>query len=74
MIKLEDLKKGCFIKGLDSNSTVKTIAVEFVSEKFGLTFEIFTREKMETSSTGNFFIEHDLIIAKLDQLARAEDL
>jgi superfamily II DNA or RNA helicase len=42
-------------------------------EKFGLDFEILTREKMETSASGNFFMDKDRLIARLDQLSRAED-
>ena len=42
-------------------------------EKFGLDFEIFSRERQETSAIGNFFAEHDRIIVRLDQLARNQD-
>jgi len=45
-----------------------------LSEKFGLIFDILTREKMEASPSGNFFMDKDRIIARLDQLARAEDI
>jgi SNF2 family DNA or RNA helicase len=43
-------------------------------EKFGLTFEIFSREMMETSHSGNPFFDKDLLIARLDQLSRADDI
>ncbi|MBT7567280.1 DUF3883 domain-containing protein [archaeon] len=43
-------------------------------EKFGVHFDIFTREKQEHSVTGNYFDEKNQVIAKIDQLARAEDL
>jgi superfamily II DNA or RNA helicase len=43
-------------------------------EKFGLSFLVFTREKVEQSRTGNPFDDHELMIARLDQLSRNEDL
>lgn len=43
-------------------------------EKFHLDFEIMTREMMETARSGNAFEEHDLIICRLDQLSRNEDV
>ena len=42
--------------------------------KFQLPFEIMTREKMETARTGNAFAEHNLIICRLDQLSRSEEV
>lgn len=42
-------------------------------EKFGVQFEIFSREKMEQSPTGNYFDEANLLICRLDQLSRNED-
>lgn len=41
-------------------------------EKFALRFDIFTREHVEASLTGNPFAERDLWIARLDQLSRNE--
>jgi superfamily II DNA or RNA helicase len=43
-------------------------------EKFGLTFELFTRERVEQSRSGNPFDDIDLMVARLDQLSRNEDL
>jgi len=43
-------------------------------EKFGVHFEIFGRFMEEQSRIGNPFDEKDLLIARLDQLARNEDL
>jgi len=43
-------------------------------EKFNLKFELFSREKMEQSASGNLFTEQDRLIVRLDQLSRAEDL
>ena len=39
-------------------------------EKFTIGFKIFSREMQENSATGNFFPDEDLLIARLDQLAR----
>jgi superfamily II DNA or RNA helicase len=43
-------------------------------EKFGLTFSLFSREQVEQSRSGNPFDDNDLLVARIDQLARAEDL
>jgi superfamily II DNA or RNA helicase len=43
-------------------------------EKFGLDFVPFTRELDEVSRTGNAFEENRQLIARLDQLARNDDL
>ncbi len=45
-----------------------------LSSKFQLPFEIATNDKMEAARTGNWFVENDLAIARLDKLARDEDL
>ena len=45
-----------------------------LGDKFGLDFEIMSREKVESSRIGNPFLERDLLVARLDQLSRAEDL
>ncbi len=42
--------------------------------KFHLPFEIATNEAMEAARTGNWFDEHHLVIARLDKLARNEEL
>jgi superfamily II DNA or RNA helicase len=42
--------------------------------KFQLDFTIMTREMVETSRSGNPFAEQDLIIVRLDQLSRSEEL
>jgi superfamily II DNA or RNA helicase len=43
-------------------------------EKFGLEFEIFSRQMVDTSHTGNPFAEHGRLLARIDQLSRAKDL
>ncbi len=42
-------------------------------EKFGIQFEIFSRQSQEQCASGNWFDEQDLIIARLDQLSRNEE-
>lgn len=42
-------------------------------EKFGVQFEIFSREKQEQCASGNFFDEASQLICRLDQLSRNED-
>ncbi len=42
-------------------------------EKFGLHFEIFSREKQEQCASGNYFEEQNQLIARLDQLSRNDD-
>lgn len=39
-------------------------------EKFGINFEIFSRERQEASASGNYFADEDRLIVRLDQLAR----
>ena len=43
-------------------------------EKFGLSFSIFSRDLQQQTRTGNPFEDNDLMIARLDQLSRADDL
>jgi SNF2 family DNA or RNA helicase len=42
--------------------------------RFHLPFEILTNDKLESARTGNWFQETNLAIARLDKLARNEDL
>ena len=43
-------------------------------QRFQLPFEILTRERIESSPTGNPFQEQNLLIGRLDQLSRNEDV
>lgn len=43
-------------------------------EKFGLSFTLFAREQVEQSRSGNPFDDIDLMVARVDQLARNEEL
>jgi len=43
-------------------------------QKFNLRFDIVTRATIEASATGNPFLEKQLVIARLDHLARNEDV
>ena len=42
--------------------------------RFQLPFEILTNDKLEASRTGNWFLENNLVVARLDKLSRNEDL
>jgi SNF2 family DNA or RNA helicase len=42
--------------------------------RFHLPFEILTNDKLESARTGNWFMETNLAIARLDKLSRNEDL
>ena len=45
-----------------------------LGEKFGLEFDILTRDTVESSRSGNPFDDRDRLIARLDVLARNEEL
>jgi len=42
--------------------------------RFQLSFEILTNDKLEAARTGNWFLENNLVIARLDKLSRDEDV
>ena len=42
--------------------------------RFNLPFEILTNDKLEAARTGNWFLETNLVIARLDKLSRDEDV
>ncbi len=42
--------------------------------RFQLPFEILTNDKLEAARTGNWFLENNLVIARLDKLSRDEDV
>jgi superfamily II DNA or RNA helicase len=42
--------------------------------RFDLPFEILTNDKLEAARTGNWFLETNLVIARLDKLSRNEDV
>src|SRR5450631_2791266 len=42
--------------------------------RFHLSFEILTNDKLEAARTGNWFLENNLVIARLDKLSRNEDV
>ena len=43
-------------------------------QKFNLHSSILTNEMLESSASGNAFLEHDFLIARLDKLSRNEDV
>jgi superfamily II DNA or RNA helicase len=45
-----------------------------LDKKFHLPFEILTNDKLEAARTGNWFLENNLAIARLDKLSRDEDV
>jgi superfamily II DNA or RNA helicase len=42
-------------------------------EKFGLTFELLTRQLADAEPDGNVFARHSLLIARMDQLSRSDE-
>lgn len=42
--------------------------------RFHLPFEILTNDKLDAARTGNWFLETNLVIARLDKLSRQEDV
>jgi superfamily II DNA or RNA helicase len=42
--------------------------------RFHLPFEILTRDKLESARTGNWFLENNLAIARLDKLSRDDEV
>jgi SNF2 family DNA or RNA helicase len=42
--------------------------------RFQLSFEMLTNDKLEAARTGNWFLENNLVIARLDKLSRDEDV
>ena len=45
-----------------------------LSRRFQLPFEILTNDKLESAHSGNWFLETNLAIARLDKLSRDEDV
>jgi SNF2 family DNA or RNA helicase len=43
-------------------------------QRFNLPFEIMTNDALEAAKTGNWFMEHDLAIVRLDKMSRDEDV
>ncbi|MCY3840358.1 MAG: helicase-related protein [Gammaproteobacteria bacterium] len=75
---------GLFIKELIARGDVQRCLVvcpgnlveqwqDELYRRFHLPFEIVTNDKLEAARTGNWFLENDLAIARLDKLARDED-
>ena len=45
-----------------------------LSRRFHLPFDILTNDKLEAARTGNWFLETNLAIARLDKLSRDENV
>lgn len=76
---------GLFIKELIARGDLKrclvvcpgSLAEQWQDElyrRFQLSFEILTKDKLEAARTGNWFLENNLIIARLDKLSRDENV
>jgi superfamily II DNA or RNA helicase len=76
---------GLFIKELIARGDLKRCLVvcpgslaeqwqDELQRRFHLPFEILTTDKLEAARTGNWFLENDLAIARLDKLSRNEDV
>jgi SNF2 family DNA or RNA helicase len=76
---------GLFIKELIARGDLKRCLVvcpgglaeqwqDELHRRFHLPFEILTNDKLEAARTGNWFLENDLAIARLDKLSRNEDV
>ena len=76
---------GLFIKELIARGDLKrclvvcpgSLAEQWQDElyrRFQLSFEILTNDKLEAARTGNWFLENNLVIARLDKLSRDEDV
>src|SRR5437773_2930778 len=76
---------GLFIKELIARGDLKRCLIvspgnlaeqwqDELDSRFHLPFEIMTNDKLEAARTGNWFLENDLAIARLDQLCRDEDV
>lgn len=47
---------------------------EELADKFGLAFDVLTRDQIEASLTGNPFVEKSRLIVRLDMAARSDEL
>ncbi len=76
---------GLFIKELIARGDLKRCLIvcpgslveqwqDELSKRFHLPFEILTNDKFQAARTGNWFLENDLAIARLDKLSRNEDV
>jgi SNF2 family DNA or RNA helicase len=76
---------GLFIKELIARGDLKRCLIvcpgslveqwqDELSKRFHLPFEILTNDKLEAARSGNWFLENDLAIARLDKLSRNEDV
>jgi SNF2 family DNA or RNA helicase len=76
---------GLFIKELVARGDLKRCLVvcpgglaeqwqDELYRRFQLPFEILTNDKLEAARTGNWFLESNLVIARLDKLSRNENV
>jgi SNF2 family DNA or RNA helicase len=76
---------GLFIKELIARGDLKRCLIvcpgslseqwqDELYSRFQLPFEILTNDKLEAARTGNWFLENNLVIARLDKMSRNEDI
>jgi len=70
MILREDVKR-CLI--VSPGNLVEQWQEEMF-EKFHLSFELMSKEKYETSATGNPLDDNNFVISRLDQMSRSEEI
>ncbi len=79
------IQTGLYLKELQMRGDLKrclivcpgSLAEQWQDElwsRFGLEFDILSREKIESSRSGNPFSDHTFLIARLDQLSRSDEL
>jgi len=71
--KVEAIVKSCNV-GIEESKEPLEQWQDELKEKFDLTFDIVSREQIETSVTGNPFVERNRLIMRLDMGARSETL
>lgn len=75
---------GLLIKELRMRSDVERVLIvapgslteqwqDELLDKFALEFKIFSNEQQNLSASGNYFADENLLIARIDQIARNED-
>ena len=79
------IQTGLYLKELQMRGDLKralivcpgSLAEQWQDElwnRFGLSFDILSRDKIEASRSGNPFGDNSLLIARLDQLSRSDEL
>ena len=72
MIKLEQLQPNAAVRGIVPDAMVILPSVQWFG--YGGASAHLTNDKLEAARTGNWFLETNLVIARLDKLSRNEDV